>query len=68
MAHKASAESKKAMVIKRNIAIREAYSLLEAQRPRIVLEDMLKIVADQFYLAPQTVYMIIIKKGAYKNK
>ena len=61
-------ESRTAMTTARNEAIRKRYAELEAHRPRFVMEDMLAIVGKEFFLAKNTIYLIVIQKGQYKTK
>lgn len=56
------------MTAARNEAIRARYAELESHRPRFVMEDMLDIVGKEFFLAKNTIYLIVIQKGQYKNK
>ena len=63
-----TSESRKAMTTLRNEAIRKRYAELQAHKPRFVMEDMLEIVSGEFFLAPNTIYMIVIEKGQYKKK
>lgn len=61
-------ESRKEMTAARNEAIRARYAELESHRPRFVMEDVLEIVGKEFFLAKNTIYLIVIQKGQYKNK
>jgi len=49
----------------RNQAIRDAYQKWDSKK--YTLEYRLQKVADQFYLQPNTVYLIVMKLGPYRD-